>query len=182
VTSRRIASTALVIGLALVGISTARAQQDHATPEEVVQRVRQAAQDIAESIAKSGKTGLATYSSKNDTSVWKDSYVFVVNCESGKAVTAVHPVRPELVGKPQAQNVTFGPRPGEQLATDFCTEGRKPHGGWVEFNFPKAGGTQPERKVTYFLTAQGTPYVAAAGVYDATAKVADLEKVSGGQP
>jgi hypothetical protein len=70
----------------------------------------------------------------------------------------------------------------EQLATDFCTEGRKPHGGWVEFNFPKAGGTQPERKVTYFLAAQGTPYVAAAGVYDATAKVEDLEKVSGRQP
>jgi hypothetical protein len=36
--------------------------------------------------------------------------------------------------------------------------------------------------VTYFLAAQGTPYVAAAGVYDASAKVADLEKVSGGQP
>jgi cytochrome c len=176
VTSRQIASTALVIGLALVGVGTARAQEDHATPQEVVQRVRQAAQDIA----KSGKAGLATYSSKNDTSVWKDSYVFIVDCESGKAVTAAHPVRPQLVGKPRAQVVTFGPRPAEKLAAEFCTEGQEPHGGWVEFNFPKAGGTQPERKLTYFLAAPGTPYVAAAGVYDPTAKIEDLEEVSGG--
>ena len=105
----------------------------------------------------------------------------MLNCGSGKAVTAAHSVRPELDGKPQAQIVTFGPRPGEKLATDFCTEGRKLHGGWVEFNFPKAG-TQPERKVGYFLAAQDTPYVVGAGVYDATAKVEDLEKVSRGQP
>jgi hypothetical protein len=175
--SRQIASAALVVGLALVGVGIARAQQDHATPQEVVEHVQQAAQDIA----KSGKAGLATYNSKNDTSVWKDGYVFVVNCESGTAVTVAHPVRPENVGKPQAQIVTFGPRPSEQIAADFCTQEKKPHGGWVEFNYPKAGGTQPERKVTYFLAAQGTPYVAAAGVYDATVKIEDLEKISGGQ-
>ena len=81
-----------------------------------------------------------------------------------------------------AQTLTFGPKPGEQLAADFCTEGRKPHGGWVEYNFPKPGGTQPERKVTYLLAAQGTPYVVGAGIYDATAKIEDLDRLSGGQP
>jgi len=29
------------------------------------------------------------------------------------------------------------------------------------------------------VAAQGTPYVAGAGVYDATTKIEDLEKVSG---
>ena len=97
-------------------------------------------------------------------------------------MVAANPVRPELKGKKIAQVVTFGPRPGEQIGADFCAAGRQPHGGWVEYNFPKAGGTRPERKVSYLLAAQGTPYVAGAGVYDATAKVEDLDKLAGGQP
>jgi cytochrome c len=164
---------ALAFGLVLACAGTAHAQQDHATAQEVVQRVQQAAQDIV----KQGEAGLATYSNKNATSVWKDSYVFVVSCEGGTAVTAANPARPELKGQPSAQTLKFGPKPGERIAADFCTEGRKPHGGWVEYNFPKAGGTQPERKVSYLLAAQGTRYVVGAGIYDATTKVEDLEKL-----
>jgi cytochrome c len=176
--SHRAATAALAFGLILACPFAVRAQQDHATPQEVVQRVQQAAQNIA----KSGEAGLATYSSKNATSVWKDSYITVVSCEGGTAVGVAHPIRPELKGKPVAQALTFGSRPNEQLAADFCTEGRKPHGGWVEYNFPKAEGTQPERKVTYLLAAEGTPYVVGAGVYDATARIEDLARLSGGQP
>ena len=173
--SRRTATAALAVGFILACAGSAGAQQDHATPQEVVQRVQQAAQ----AIAKQGEAGLAIYSSKNDISVWKDSYVFVLSCAEGSPVIAAHPVRPELKGKPLAQVLAFGPRPGEQMAADNCAAGRKPHGGWGEYNFPKPGGTQPERKVSYFLAAQGTPYVAGAGVYDATTKIEDLEKVSG---
>ena len=160
------------------GAAFQAAQQDHATPQEVVQRVRQAAQDIAQH----GEAGLATYGSRNATSVWKDSYVTVVSCEGGTAVGAAHPVRPELEGKPVAPSLTFGPRPGEQIAAAFCTEGRKPHGGWVEYDFPKAGGTQPERKVSYLLAAQGTPYVVGAGIYDEKATVEDLDRLADSQP
>ena len=134
--SRRTATAALAVGLVLACVGTARAQQDHATPQEVVQRVQQAAQDIA----KQGEAGLATYSSKNATSVWKDSYVFVVSCEGGSAVIAAHPVRPELKGKPPRKTLTFGPKPGEQIGADFCTAGTEaarrvggvqlPQGGW----------------------------------------------------
>jgi signal transduction histidine kinase len=169
---------ALAFSLVLACADTTRAQQDHATPQEVVQRVRQTAQAIAES----GEAGLATYRGKNATSVWKDSYTFVVSCEGGAAVNVAYPIRPELDGKPVAQALTFGPKPGEQLAADFCTEGQKPRGGWVAYDFPKAGGTQPERKVTYLLAARGTPYVVGAGIYDPTVKVEDLDRLSGGQP
>src|SRR3954447_26137157 len=169
--SRRTATIALAFGLALAGVGSARAQEDHAMPQEVVQKVQQAAQ----AIAKAGKAGLAAYSGKNDTSVWKDSYVFVESCEGGTAVVVAHPVRPELVGKPAAQIDIFGPKSGDEIAAEFCTATRQPHGGWVEYNFPKAGATQPERKVSYLLAAQGTPYFVGAGVYDATAKIEDLD-------
>lgn len=176
--SRRTATAALALSLALACIGVARAQQDHATPEEAVQRVRQAARDIAEA----GEAGLATYGGRNAASVWKDSYVTVVSCEGGTAVGVAHPIRPELNGRPLAQTLTFGPRPGERLAADFCAEGRKPHGGWVEYDFPKAEGTRPGRKVTYLLAAEGTPYVVGAGVYDATARIEDLARLSAGRP
>ena len=173
--SRRIATATLAL-LVLVGIGTARAQQGHATPEDVVRKVRQAAQDLA----KAGEAGLATFNGMNPTSVWEDSYTFVVSCRGGQAVTVAHPTRPELRGQPVAQVLTFGPKPGERIAAEFCAAGRQPHGGWVEYDFPKLGGAQPARKVSYLLAAPGTPYAVGAGVYDATAKIEDLDKLSGG--
>jgi cytochrome c len=85
------------------------------------------------------------------------------------------------MGTPMAQILTFGPKPGEQIAADFCAAGRQPHGGWVEYNFPKPGETQATRKVSYLLAAQGTPYVVGAGLYDEKAKIDDLDRLAGGQ-
>ena len=175
--SRRIATAALMLGVVAACADTGPAEQDRATPQEVVQKVRQAAQDLAES----GEAGLAMFSSENATSVWKDSYTFVLSCEEGTSVNVAHPLRPELRGKPTAQIATFGPKSGEQIAADFCTAGRQPHGGWVEYNFPKPGETQATRKVSYVLRVEGTPYVVSAGLYDEEATVADLDRLAGEQ-
>jgi hypothetical protein len=175
--SRWTATAALAFGLVLAWVGSARAEQDRATPQEVIQRVQQAAHDLA----KSGEAGLATFSGKNATSVWKDSYTFVQNCTSGSAVSAANPVRPENKGKSVAQTAIYGPKSGEQLAADFCTAARQPHGGWLEYNFPKPGETQAVRKVSYMLAVPGTPYVIGAGIYDENAKVEDLDKLTGGQ-
>jgi len=175
--SRGTATAALAVGFVLACVGTARAEQDHATPQEVMQRVQQAAQDLA----KSGEAGLVTFSSKNATSVWKDSYIFVLSCKGGTAVNVAHPIRPETKGKPTAQIVTFGPKSGEQIAADFCTAGQQPHGGWVEYNFPKPGQKEATRKVSYLLAATGTPYVVGAGIYDQKSKVEDLDRLAGGQ-
>ena len=175
--SRGTATAALAVGLVLACVGTARAEQDHATPQEVMQRVQQAAKDIA----KSGEPALATFSNKNPASVWKDSYIFVNECKGGAAVLVAHPIRPELKGKPTAKILTFGPKPGEQIGADFCTAGGQPHGGWVEYNFPKPGQKEATRKVSYLLAAPGTPYVVGAGIYDEKAKVEDLDRLAGGQ-
>ena len=92
-----------------------------------------------------------------------------------------NPVRPGVQPVPLARDLAFGPKSGEQIAADFCTAGRQPQGGWVEYNFPKPGETQATRKVSYLLAAQGTPYVAGAGLYDEKAKIADLDRLAGGQ-
>jgi cytochrome c len=173
----RTATAALTLGFVLACAGTAGAEQDRATPQEVIQRVQQAAQDLA----KSGEAGLATFSSKNDTSVWKDSYTFVVSCKGGTAVGVANPVRPDPMGTPMAQILTFGPKSGAQIAADFCTAGRQPHGGWAEYNFPEPGQSQATRKVSYLLAAEGTPYIAGAGLHDEMAKLEDLDRLAGGQ-
>ena len=53
------------------------AQQDHATPEEVVAKVREAARYLAET----GEKGLARFKGKGSEYVWKDTYVFVSDCD-----------------------------------------------------------------------------------------------------
>jgi cytochrome c len=171
--SRQTPTAALALGFVLAFFGTPRADQDRATPQEVIQRVQQAVQDLA----KSGEAGLATFSSKNATSVWKDSYTFVLSCEGGRAVGIANPLRPE----PMAQILTFGPKSGDQIAAVLCAAGRQPHGGWVEYNFPKPGETQATRKVSYLLAAQGTPYVVGAGLYDEKAKLEDLDRLAGGR-
>jgi cytochrome c len=173
----RTATTILALGFVLACVGTARADQDRATPQEVIQRVQRAVQDLA----KSGEAGLATFSSKNATSVWKDSYTFVLSCEEGTAVGIANPIRPEPMGTPMAQILTYGPKSGEQIAADFCAAGRQPHGGWVEYNFPQPGEMQAARKVSYLLAAHGTPYVVGAGLYDDKAKIEDLDRLGGGQ-
>ena len=64
------------------------------------------------------------------------------------------------------------------MAVDLCAAGRKPHGGWVEYDFPSrgdAGGAQGER----CFAAQGTPYVVVAGIYDPTVAIGVLDKLTG---
>jgi cytochrome c len=65
--------------------SGAGAQEKGATPEEVVQKVKQAASYLA----KEREAGLATFKQKQSEYVWADTYVFVFDCAQKKNVA--HP-------------------------------------------------------------------------------------------
>ena len=151
------------------------AQQDHATPEEVVAKVREAARYLADT----GEKGLARFKGKDSEYVWKDTYVFVSDCD--KRTIVAHPIMPERDGKPIAQGPTYGGVTAAQRADEQCAAARKPGGGWFAYPFPKPGETQPSRKVTYMLAVPGTPYVVGAGVYDETVTLEQLRAVSGEQ-
>ena len=51
----------------------------------------------------------------------------------------------------------------------------------MEYNFPEPGQSQATRKVSYLLAAQGTPYMAGAGLHDEMAKLEDLDRLAGDQ-
>ena len=156
--------------LAATFTTGAVAQQNGATPEEVVQKVNQAAQQLAQE----GEAGLDAFRTTGSEYVWKDSYVVVQDCEAGTAVA--HPISPELEGR---DITTLTDETGKAFAQELCEAAQRPQGGWVEYMWPKPGEQEPSRKVSYAKAVAGTPYVVLAGVYDEDATVEELQQISG---
>ena len=156
--------------LAAISTTGAVAQQESATPEEVVQKVNQAAQYLAQA----GEAGLAAFRTRDSEYVWKDSYVIVQDCEKGTAVA--HPISPELEGRDLR---TLTDETGKAFAQELCEAAQQPQGGWVEYLWPKPGEQEPSRKISYAKAVAGTPYVVLAGVYDEDATVEELQQISG---
>lgn len=150
-------------------LSSVAVGQDHATAQEVVAKVR----DAAGALSKTGD--LAQFNQKQGPWVWKDTYIFVVDCD--KRVEAAHPIKPELIGTDIA---SIKDTKGKIVYPDsFCNEARKASGVWIEYWWPKPGEKEGSRKVAYNLGVKGTAYVVGAGVYDDKASVTELSKLSG---
>ena len=143
--------------------------QDKASPQELVQKV----QEAAASLAKSGESGVAAFNTKSAPWVWKDTFVVVLDC--GKGIMAANPIKPELVGKPLASLKDAKGNPAFEL---LCAAAKSPNGVWAEWAVPKPGEKDPSRKVSYGYAAKGTDYVVGAGVFDPQAQISDLEKLS----
>ena len=156
--------------LAATFTTGAVAQQEGATPEEVVQKVNQAAQYLA----REGEAGLEAFRAKDSEYVWKDSYVVVQDCEAGTAVA--HPISPELEGRDIS---TLTDETGKAFAQELCDAAQQPQGGWVEYMWPKPGEQEPSRKISYVKAVEGTPYSVLGGVYDEDATVEELQQISG---
>jgi cytochrome c len=158
----------LKIALLIVALPSLAVGQDHATGQEVVAKVREAASTLS-------KTGdVAQFQQKQAPWVWRDTYIFVADCD--KKLQAAHPIRPELAG---TDFVSLKDTKGKTVfPADFCDAAKKPSGVWFEYWWPKPGAKEGSRKIAYGLSAKGTPYVVAAGVYDDKATIAELSKLS----
>lgn len=132
--------------------------EEPATPEEVIVKVRAA----AEFLSKTGEAGLVQFNDPKGIWVWKDSYVFVINCAK-EELTAHN--NNKLIG---VKLVNFIDKNGRYLGYDLCAESLNPKGGWTEYWWSKPGGTTPERKISYVIKVPGQPYEVTAGIYSST--------------
>jgi cytochrome c len=166
---------ALILVTALVWLPLNALAEGEATPEEVIAKVKEAAAYLA----KEGESGLQTFRSMDSPFVWKDSYVFVYNCEAGLGDVA-HPVpatKPSKIS--ENKDAT-----GKVIGPEFCKAAERPGGGWLEYPWWKPVRTEGakefgypkdiSRKVTYMLKVKGQPYEVGAGVYSDTLSVDDL--------
>ncbi len=141
---------------------------DQATPQEVIQKVKEA----ADYLSKKGEAGLADFNKKGTKWVWKDTYIFVYCCKKG--TVAAHPIKPKLVGK---NLMGLKDIKGNMLFVRLCEAAKNPKGGWVEYWWPKPGEKKPSRKISYILQVPGQPYQVAAGIYNDKITVDELNKM-----
>ena len=98
--------------------------QGGASPEKIAEKVRAA----AEMLSNQGEAGLQQLNKTSSNWVWKDTYVFALNCK--EKVIAAHPVQPELIGK----NLTeIKDKKGNEFLVYLCLASKVPGGGWVEY-------------------------------------------------
>ena len=158
----------LAVAFSVVALSSVAVGQDKASAQEVVAKVKEAAHALS-------KTGdLTQFNQKQGPWVWKDAYIFVEDCD--KKVVAAHPMKPELIGQDFISEKDT--RGKNTYPKGFCDAAKKPSGVWIEYWWPKPGEKEGSRKLSYNLSAKGTPYVVGAGIYDDKATIAELSKLS----
>jgi len=152
----------VTVALLNLALSTVSVGQDKATAQEVVAKVK----DAASTLSKTGD--VAQFNQKQSPWVWKDTYIFIEDCN--KKVMAAHPLRPDLVGKDLG---SIKDAKGKSLYPDpegFCKKVKEKHfgiwrsGTWSGYWWPKPGEKEASRKLTYHLSAEGTPYLVSSGV------------------
>jgi cytochrome c len=164
----------IVLASTLLIASPATGTEEKATPEEIVSKVREAASTLAKSLAtKPAPAALAPFDQNPGPWVWKNTYVFVVDC--GQAIIAAHPVNPELIGKDATSLLDTQ---GHPFFWWVCDALKKPSGIWLQYWWPKPGEKQGSRKISYALRAGNTQYVVGAGIYDDKLTIAELEKLT----
>lgn len=138
--------------------------EEKATPQEVVQKVKEAVKLIQE---KGPDAAFAVLSDKSGPFVWKNSYV-VVSDLSGKML--VHPLNAKLVG-----NNIKGLKDvnGKLFQAEMDNVAATKGSGWVDFQWVKPGEKTPSPKVSYVMAVPGTDFICNAGVYDVTKQEAE---------
>jgi len=85
-------ATIILAAVLTFAAPVAGAQEKGATPQDVIQKVKQAASYLAQK----KEAGLETFKQKQSDYVWADTYVFVIDCVQKK--NAAHPLNPKLIG------------------------------------------------------------------------------------
>jgi cytochrome c len=168
----RVIFVLLAVGFLIVALCSVAVGQNTATAQEVVAKVKEAASTLS-------KTGdVVQFDQKQGPWVWKDTYIFVLDCDKKVRVANPNPLKSEQVGKDLRSVKDTRGKPLYPDPEGFCKAAKKPSGVWVEYWWPKPGATEGSRKLSYYLGARGTPYVVGAGVYDDKATITELSKLT----
>lgn len=159
----------VVLALGLTALTAAA--QESATPQDVYEKVLAAASTLEQL----GPEALQAFKDPKGEFVWKDSYVFVIDCK--KDLIVAHPNN-KLIG---LKNSVVKDKPGKLrepivLGLEFCKAAQNPNGGWVAYYWEKLGSDKPERKISFAVNVPGQPYTVAAGIYDDKTDINALNK------
>jgi cytochrome c len=137
--------------------------EENATPEEIVAKVKEASAYLMEK----GDAGLADFCKPDGPWVWKDTYVFVYDCDKG---VCVGNITPGLVGKKIEDVIDVNEKP---VGLELCEASKKPNGWWIEYIWPVKGTGKQATKISYIYKAPGAKYTVGAGIYSPEGITAD---------
>jgi hypothetical protein len=164
----------LLLSLLVLMPAAAAAQSEtvtgKATPQEVFQKVAEAAQFLA----KSGEPGLKEFENPRGRFVWKDTFVWVTECEKNYCLPTP---KSQDLGLNLAQMKCS--KTGKLYILGLCDDvAEHPEGAWVEHWQPRPGFDKPQRKVSFMMQVPKSPYQVIADIFDDATTVAELGKIS----
>ena len=141
----------LLIGTVVVPVTA----EENATPDEIIAKVKEASVFLIEK----GDAGLASFNDPNGPWVWKDTYVFVYDCDAG---VCVGNITPGLVGK-KIEDIKDAN--GKPTGLDLCEASKKPNGWWIEYVWRNPKTEEMKPKLSFIYKAPGAKYTVCAGIY-----------------
>lgn len=136
-----------------------------ATPNELVCKVEEAVKKLSQQ----GEDGLEEFNQPNSRWVWKNSYMFVIDCDENRIIA--HPFPKLLEDNPQLTHFM-------EKRKKLCEAGSAPQGGWISYLWTDSETSKTvQRKVTFIKQVKGTPFQVAAGIPDSGVALEDLNKL-----
>lgn len=129
---------------------------DRATREEVFMKVHLAMRLLRDK----GLESLSEIRDPNGSFVWKDTYVFVVDCDADRVIA--NPAFPERVGGDIRKHTDYA---GFRYGDTLCETAGQPGGGWIDYVWLRPGSDEPEPKSSFVMSVPGTSLQVGAGVY-----------------
>ena len=161
----------MVFLLSIFAHAGSSAKTGMATPQEVYDKVVEAAAFLS----KAGKEGLKEFENPQGKFVWKDTYVWVTECEG--IYCSLGP-QSQLVGLGISKVKCY--KTGKFYILILCDRVQaNPSGAWVEYWWPKPGVEKPQRKVSFMKQVPGQPFQVVAGVFDESTTMEQLKSISG---
>jgi hypothetical protein len=164
----------LLVSLLVVIPAAASAQSEmvtgKATPQEVYQKVVEAAQFLATS----GEKGLKEFENPRGRFIWKDTFVWVTECEKNYCLPTP---KSQDLGLSLSQMKCH--QTGKLYVLGLCDDvAAHPAGAWVEHFQPRPGFDKPQRKVSFMMQVPKSPYQVVAGIFDDATTLEELNRIS----
>jgi hypothetical protein len=152
----------VIVALAILfSVANVYAEGGKATTEDVYNLVLKA-YEVVQAL---GEEAFPAFLDPKGEFVTKDTYAMVQRCPSEMMA---HPFAMDKLRGFDLRKFSFN--------AALCNAGEQSGGGWVEYDWPKPGESEPSRKVSYVIRVEGTPYTVMAGIFSDSAKVEDLNK------
>ena len=141
-----------------------------ATPQEVYDKVVEAARYLSAA----GEGGLKEFRNPTGKFVWKNTHVWVTQCEKNFCLPSP---KSKDIGLNLAKMKCY--KTGKFYILDLCSDAMyEPKGAWIEYWFPRSGYDKPQRKISFMMPVSGMRYQVVSGIFDDTTTLADLSKIS----